>query len=56
MRKDLGLPRAGHSHLQPVSVDPLLAKAECVSDAGSGSLKTYLRKSKRRCAATVRVE
>ena len=33
--------------------DPLLAKAEPISDAGSISVITYLRKGKKHCAAAV---
>lgn len=49
LRKDQGLPHAGHSHLE-------LASAEPSSGAGGTSVRIYLRKSKKYCAATAREE
>ena len=34
-------------------MDPLLAKAEPISDSGSASVITYLRKGKSYCAAAI---
>ena len=56
LRKDQGLPCAGHSHLQLAPTDPPLAKAKPISDAGGTSVVTYLRKGKKHCAAAVREE
>jgi len=35
-------------------MDPLLAKAKPICGAGGASVKTYLRKGKKHCAAAVR--
>jgi len=56
VRKQPGLPHARHSCLQPLPVDPLMAKAKCVSYAGGTSPKAYLRNDKKHCTATMREE
>lgn len=47
-----------HTESVPVdsNIDPMLAKAEAISKAGSTSVVTYLEKCKKCCGAAVRKE
>lgn len=47
MRRGMGLPHARHSQFQPAPADPLQGTAETISQAGSASLKTYLRQGRK---------
>ena len=50
IRRGQGLPHARHSQFQPAPMDPPQGTAETISQAGSASLKTYLRQG-RKCQA-----